>query len=205
MSRPQESKPLRLAIALGLHIGDIGDTDHPKMAEWILAINRSLLSENANSRVIAWFGHTGNFIIETQSDDFSKTSIELYSASGETFLVMPVACLKECLARLDRLPMPAPKDGVRWTAGASFRMEDPADYGQTPEDWSTTNGFFFPLTRTVVGVRKRDRLLTLTKLNPRHRVPWGSVGRDCGRRLGGTWTSRSVRTLRGLLRICPKV
>ena len=68
MSRPQESKPLRLAIALGLHIGDIGDTDHPKMAEWILAINRSLLSENANSRVIAWFGHTGNFIIETQSD-----------------------------------------------------------------------------------------------------------------------------------------
>src|SRR5262245_30098322 len=172
------------------------------MTPWISAINESLLSKNVDLQVVACFGHTGNFILETQSSNFSKISSELASASGETFFVMPVARLKEYLAHLDRLPMPMREDRVRWTAGASFRMEYQTDDGEIPEGWSTKNGFFFPLSRVVVGVRKRDRLLTPKKLDPKHRIPWGSVGKDCTYKFGGTWNSRSVRTVRGILSVC---
>jgi hypothetical protein len=193
---------LQLVIALGFHIGDIGDTDHPEMTKWMSAINGNLLSKDI--RVVAWFGHTGNSIIETQSSNFSQISSELASASGKTFFVMSVAHLKECLAHLARLPMPMFEDGIRWTTGASFRMEYQTDDGQLPEGWSTKNGFFFPFSQSVVGVRKRDRLLTPTKLDPKHRIPWGAAGKDCSCKFGGTWTSRSERTLQGLLRVCPK-
>lgn len=193
-------------FAFGLHIGDIGKRTHPKMAAWLPALNARLSHGVPVARIVAWFDKSGNFVVDAEHDDTLVIAERLREASERPFAVLPVAELRECISRLNALKPPDLERGFRWTLGASFRIGRCPVRTAPGEPWMTRNGYFFPLTQGMVGVWKRDRLVHSgcserpMTLESRHRDPWGAVGRDIATTFGGTWTSRSARTISGLLR-----
>ena len=188
-------------LAFGLHIGDIGKRDHPKMDSWVLDLNERL-PRYTPAKVVEWFDKSGNFVIDAEEDASFVIAESLFKAAGKLFAVFPSADLHAETCRLKAFNPPRPKDGFRWTPGASFRI---GSYPCTPlaEAWETKNGYYFPLTQDIVGVWKQDRLedsaSLRSKLDRKNRKPWGVVGKDIANKFGGKWTSRSEKTILGLV------
>lgn len=189
-------------LAFGLHIGDIGKRDHPKMDSWVFDLNERLSRCIPAAKIVEYFDKSGNFVIDTKDDASLVIAESLFKASGKPFAVFPSADLHAWICRLKGFNPPRPKDGFRWTLGASFRI---GSYPCTPlaEEWGTRNGYYFPLTQDIIGVWKQDRLEDSASLRPRldrkNRIPWGAVGKDIEKKFDGKWTSRSERTILGLV------
>ena len=188
-------------LAFGLHIGDIGKRDHPKMDSWVSDLNEHLSRFIPVAKIVEWFDKSGNFVIDAEHHDSLVIAENLSKASERLFSVFPLADLHVWTCCLENFSPPPLKDGFRWTLGASFRI---GSYPCIPlaEAWETKNGYYFPLTQDIVGVWKQDRLKDLdpfrSRLDRKNRNPWGVVGKDIANKFGGKWTSRSQKTILGL-------
>ena len=189
-------------LAFGLHIGDIGKRDHPKIDSWVFDLNECLSRCTPAAKIVEYFDKSGNFVIDAEEDASLVIAESLCKASGKPFAVFLSADLHAWICHLKGFNPPRPKDGFRWTLGASFRI------GSHPckplaEEWETKNGYYFPITQDIVGVWKQDRLedsaSLRSKLDRKKRIPWGVVGKDIESKFGGRWTSRSKKTICGLV------
>ncbi len=194
--------PMNRFLAFGLHIGDIGKRDHPKMDSWVFDLNKRLCRCIPAAKIVAWFDKSGNFVIDAEPEVAMVIAENLRGASERLFAVFPLADLHTWTARLRNSNPPPHKDGFRWTLGASFRI---GSYPCIPlaEEWETKNGSYFPLTQDIIGVWKQDRLedsaSPRSKLDRKNRNPWGVIGKDIESKFGGRWTSRSKKTISGLV------
>ncbi len=187
-------------LAFGHHIGDMGKRSHPKMSQWVPVLNESLSRGTPVVKIVDWFGHTGNFVVDAESDDTLEIAVRLGEVSKTSFAVLTPADLRDLLCQLKTLETSPCNAGFRWTRGASFQIERyPAFVGA--ERWKTKIGDYVPLTMGMVAVWKRDRLEPEgSKLAAKGRIPWGGAGKDIQGKLGGLWTSRSEKTIEGLTR-----
>jgi hypothetical protein len=118
------------------------------------------------------------------------------------FAVLPVAVLQSYKPALEALGKP-PDGGVRaWTLGAGFSTVVPPPV-LLAQPWATSKGCYYPVAPGVVGVWKRENITDRGILDPIKRITWGVPSREIAKRIGGVWTSRSMRTIRGLLRKIP--
>lgn len=187
-------------VVFGVNIGNLRRYPRPRMRtqDFVDRINCQLRSRRQPFEIVSWYGHTGNFLV---------------SLSGPTSLAVVVRQLSELLCtgctaispyRLERAlkvlrqrRAPPAERNIRWTPGLIFRV---AGGSPSTEVSSTRRARLFPFTPSIVGGWKRDREERPGRLDRGERAGgWGAIARDVGRQLGGVWTARSSRTVKGIL------
>lgn len=172
------------------------------MDSWVSDLNERLSRCTPAAQIVDWFDKSGNFVIDAEHDAALVIAESLCKASKKLFAVFLLADLHTWTSRLKNSNPPPHKNGFRWTLGASFRI---GSHPGTPlaEEWETRNGYYFRITQDIIGVWKQDRLedsaSLRSKLDRKKRIPWGVVGKDIESKFGGRWTSRSNKTISGLL------
>jgi hypothetical protein len=145
--------------------------------------------------VVASFGATGNLAVVSRSLPATGIASTLANKTGREWAVLEVGRVVEALARLDAWVAPRNRPGIRWTPGLAFAI---AGTG-AGEVASTHRGCYRRVESGVMAVYKRD-VLDGPRLDPRRRQGgWGGISADIGGQLGGTWTARSHRPVRGLI------
>jgi hypothetical protein len=188
-----------LYIAFGVNIGNLGRVGgrRKEMGEWTQEINRKLETLESSTSIVGWYGHTGNFVVESSRTEPSEFITELASAAGVSCAVVPYSDVVEYASVVERAVSPRPLVGKRWTPGIAFAVKAPPSKS-VPKQTSHAN--FFEISEHAVGAWKMDTL-TETEILDRERRGggWGGVSGDVSRQLGGTWTARSLRTITGTL------
>jgi hypothetical protein len=165
------------------------------MSEWVQDINQKLVMLKSPSTIIDWYGHTGNFVVESSEKEISNIAVDLTSVIGVSFAVLPYGEVERLIAAAGKSSAPSPREGKRWTCGMVFAVKSPPCV-MVPKQ--TSHALFFALTDRAVGAWKEDQLKEDGALDPERRGGgWGAVSGDVSKTVGGVWTARSLRTVIG--------
>jgi hypothetical protein len=182
--------------AFGLGLGNLGK--HSRVRITTPALNRGLANARAYGVIIAAYGHTGSFLVQSEKDE-TAVAAGLSSILKTGCAVLPLTELQAVLDQLRRVYAPGAVPGVRWTPGAAFLV------GGTPRAGTlepAALAIFERARHEVVLVWKRDAVTADWILAVIDVLRAGrAVAANVGRQLGGTWMARSVRTLAGTLRL----
>jgi len=187
-----------MLAAFGVHIGDIRHRPHPKMDVWIPSLNQDLRRNGVTAQIVAVFDKTGNFVVNAEDSEAAVVARALSTVARTPFAVLPAALLRSYVPTLEALVKPLEGGERSWTLGVSLSTLIPPPT-LSAESWSTPKGHYYPIGPGIVGVWKRENLTERGRLDPIKRIPWGIPSREVGKRSTGVWTSRSMRTIRGLL------
>ena len=189
---------LKIMVAFAVNIGNLGltMTPRPPMADLVDDLNTTLHACCKRLRVLDFFGHTGNFLLECGDHPSEAAEIigRLLRTSCTVMLVDRVAA---CAATARALPRPPAEAGHRWTPGVVFRV---SGRSSSTALTSTRVACLQRLDNLTVLAWKRDQEESPGRLDHRRRGGgWGAVSTTIARQLGGVWTGRSVTTLEGVL------
>ena len=75
---------MALYVAFGVNVGNLGRIGERRkeMVEWVQEINRQLTGIQSSTRIIDWYGHTGNFVVESSGADLPDVLSKLESVLG---------------------------------------------------------------------------------------------------------------------------
>jgi hypothetical protein len=167
------------------------------MSDWALDINRKLGDLPSSTKIVDWYGHTGNFVIESSRTDRTDIANELTSIVGTFLSVLSYDEAINFVSTTEEAPSPPPLEGKRWTGGIAFAVKAPPCQS-VPKP--TSHAVFFAISDFAVGAWKEDQLTEDGILDKERRGGgWGAVSGDVSEQVGGTWTARSLRTIRGTL------
>jgi len=182
-------------LVFAFNIGNLGRHAGRRepVAECLRRLNQELAPDVA---VLASFRHTGNFIVDSKlpSEDVAE---EIARAIPAKCAVLTIEDVVNLIAEVGRHRRPASKQGIRWTPGLAFRIDEGEPSGLANQ----SRVKFARLTPTVTAAWKRDRLTSRGILDRANRDGgWGGVARDAAEAFGGLWTARSLSTVVGLLK-----
>lgn len=181
-----------LVIAFGSGIGNIGGGARLPMASQVEAANEALNRLTGGGvRIVTWYGHTGNFVINTRPAAAASLQADVRAALAVPCRILSVEHLQDYVAWLGEIGSPISADGGRWTPGLAFLVEG----NPSTDRKAMVDGVRFErYAHDVMGVWKRSAEGSLESGG------WGAVSRSLNEQLGGTWTARSVRSVLGVLR-----
>ena len=167
------------------------------MNKWTLEINKKLASLQSSTKIVDWYGHTGNFVIESSRIDRLELANELMSVVGTSCAVLPYNEAVAFASVAERAVSPTPLEGKRWTSGIVLAVRShPCRSVPKP----TSHAVFFPISDYAVGAWKEEQLTQGGTLDRERRGGgWGAVSSDVSTAVGGVWTARSLRTVKGTL------
>jgi hypothetical protein len=176
----------------GHNIGNLGPTQRQRepMTDTVRRLNGSLPE---GTKVIAWFRHTGNFVLESDLPKL-RVSMEFGRVLGSKCAVLSLESVQTLMKDVNVSAIT--RAGVRWTPGLAFKIESQAPKGRS----LPTRAKLERLSEGVVFARKRDFLTPRNVLDRVKRLGgWGGVAQEASARFGGLWTARSLTSIRGLL------
>lgn len=187
--------PIFLVFAVG--VGNFSSR-RTRMEDYVRATNQKLSLLNSRTRIIDWFHATGNFVVQAPDYNRMKIADELSLALGTPCSTLTVEDLAAYVAVAKKAIPPPTEPGSRWTRGTAFWVNGkPCTINLQP----TIHAVFFPINKHTVGAFKKDNLAedkeTLDKEN--RGGGWGAVSSDITKAVGGTWTSRSLDRVEGVL------
>ena len=148
-------------------------------------------------KVIGWYGHTGNFVLEAAGLKKAEVKATICRSLGTTAAVLTINEVTKCRDWIKSYHPPPSASRMRPTRGLIFMVEGPCSLGDVK---STMRAKFIRKSTQVVGAWKRDVLNLGGTLDRNYRRGgWGALATDVSRQVGGNWTARSLRTVEGLL------
>ncbi len=188
-----------ILLAFGVHVGDMAPGPRPKMSEWAQQLNDRFASAGLRARVLCWFRQTGNFAVDAAGEALIEIREHLAAVTGTSWILICLPQLEQQITGAHLASPPPVEPQTRWTRGLAFRVDHIDLTLAAPASWMTYHGVFEPVNNQIVRVWKRDPLTERDTLERSRRPPWGTISRDCSKRLGGMWTSRSLSTLEGVV------
>jgi hypothetical protein len=191
---------VRRYIAFGLNVGNLGRASGKRipMREWVKRINHKLESSDSGTRVVAWYGHTGNLVIDAGSAPALIRSQLSKAAGGTDFVVLAAAEVARLVEKAESLRAPTQVPGTRWTRGLVFCLDGGTVGTATCHDGPL--GRLIRVSPLALMACKRDILDDTRRLDrTRRQGGWGAVATLAGRQYGGRWTARSLRTVIGVV------
>ena len=193
---------MTLYLAFGVNIGNLRRTSGQRrrlMKDWIRDVNQRLAETGASTKVLDSFSHTGNFVVESDNDR-SQVASHLSSVFDTQFAVLSIDELGEYALIMKKASPPEPKAGFRWTPGLVFAVSSEQATGHKLHD--TPHARFYLMPLRVIGAWKLDQLTTSGVLDREKRGGgWGAVSNDISLQIGGKWTARSLKTVKGVLEL----
>ena len=187
-------------VVFAVNVGNLGAVSGPRtsMARVVARCNSRLAARGIPARIASSYRHTGNFIVECPGQAVTVLRDQLPKVLRTQCVVLRVDRVADLIRHLEALPPPAPRRGVRWTAGLVFWVSGSCRSTPLPPGPRAT---FHRLRPRVVAAWKGDAITNCGVLDRSNRMGgWGAVAADVSRQFGGEWTARSANTVVGLLR-----
>lgn len=115
---------MALYIAFGVNIGNLGRVSERRVAmdSWVPEINKKLASLQSSTKIVDWYDHTGNFVIESSRTERSDIVSELTSVVGGSCAVLSYDETIVFASIAEKAVSPTPLEGKRWTSGIAFAV-----------------------------------------------------------------------------------
>jgi len=168
------------------------------MEDCVKATNQKLSLLNSRTRIANQYYGTGNFVVQATDNNRLRVADDLSLALGTPCTILRIEELDAHVAVARKAVSPPIELGFRWTRGIAFWVSGkPCIVTLKP----TAHGVFFPINRYTVGVFKKDKLAEgQERLDKENRGGgWGAISADITKAVGGTWTSRSLDRVEGVL------
>jgi hypothetical protein len=185
-------------IALGVNIGNLsrGPRSREPMPARCNRINDCLAQDGVDLRVVAFYRHTGNLVLETATLQPEQAARILSKADGATWIAVSEEAMRAAIKQLSAMPPPDPEQGVRWTPGLALAVKKPKVANIT----STLKVRLRSIGLSTVAAWKRDRTTDRGRLDSKMREGgWGRVSAAVAAQTNSQWTARSLTTLQGVL------
>ena len=185
-------------IALGVNIGNLsrGKRSREPMLARCGRINDSVEQSRVDLRVIGFYRHTGNLVLQTTTLEPTIAAQILSDADGGIWMALSESTMREVVEMVRCMPLPQREDGVRWTPGLVFAVTEPA----CSTIASTPKVRLQSINLRAVAAWKRDQLTDRGRLDNKMREGgWGAVSREVADQAGSQWTARSLTSLEGVL------
>ena len=159
---------------------------------------------SVRAEAVGFFGASGNFLICADSNQPSEVAEWLSSFTKRKWAVLQVEELRRYRLRMEELQskeflLPLPLTSACYTAGLVFRIGEPEAITSIE---ATTHARFQKVDNRVVAAWKLDRSTDAgTKDAGNRGGGWGAVATEVKKQVGGIWTARTDRTVRGLLNL----
>ncbi len=189
----------QMYVIFGVGIGNLGRTKWPRipMADLMRKMNGDLVARGSAARIVGSFAHTGNFVALCERLHDGEGVAELRSCFDFEAAVLPVGEVRAALERFAGRIEPEDEVGVRWTAGMGLHVSGTVHGVQLKR---TGRAVLWRIAPTLVGIWKRDVEGADGTLDRANRAGgWGALASEIGEQLGGRWTARSLRTVRGVM------
>jgi len=168
------------------------------MPERVDEADASLASgTSGGARIVSWFGHTGNFVIDAKPKAVPALRSEVPTALAAPCCIIPLEQLQDYIVWLDDLGAPNDRSGTQWTPGLAFLIDGQPSTVQIAR---ADELLFERLAQDVVGVWKRRHANAQSKADLTISGGWGEISRILHQQLGGVWTVRSIRSVLGVLK-----
>lgn len=162
-----------------------------------LGVNKKLADLQSPTKLIDWYGHTGNFVLHSTKSNRSDIARQLTAVIGTSFAVLTYYEAADFASVAAKAVPPAPLAGKRWTSGIVLAVSGPPCQSVPKQ---TSYAIFFVISERAVGAWKEDQLTEGGILDREKRGGgWGALSGDVSRQVGGVWTARSLRTVNGTL------
>lgn len=181
-------------------VGNLGEARKPRrlMVEWLELMNMHLSLGHPSVRIVGFFGHTGNFLADSVSNDLEQVTTRFKGLLSTEWVVLPIEDVVIALAALANVSEPQGEHGVRWTLGLAFHEASAVTWRSLE---TTPRAVLWTVSPCTIGLWKRDNLNQDGILDRiRRGGGWGAISDDIERQIGGRWTARSCRTVKGLVR-----
>jgi hypothetical protein len=191
------TKPTMM-VALAVNIGNLGPMSPARrpMAELVRILDAALRARSGRVRVLDFFGHTGNFLVEG-ADRSAEVAQNLGRLLGTPCALVPIARVAEATAAAQAAAPPIKEAGQRWTPGVVFHVNGVTSSVELKD---THVARFQRLDDVTILAWKREVEDSRGRLDKKRRGGgWGAVSSSVARQLGGVWTARSATTLDGVL------
>src|SRR2546425_4312167 len=185
-------------IALGVNIGNLSRGKKPRepMVSRCDRINRSLARKSVDLRVIGFYRHTGNLVLETTTLQPTQSAQILSEADGGTWMAVSEATMRKAVEEVRETASPEPEEGVRWTPGLAFAVTTPKRVIIA----SSAKVRLHSIDSNTVAAWKQDRITERGRLDNKMREGgWGAVSGAVADQTNSRWTARSLTTLEGVL------
>jgi hypothetical protein len=185
-------------IALGVNIGNLsrGKKLREPMLSRCYRINQTLARMGVDLRVVGFYRHTGNLVLETVVLDITELANLLSKVDGATWMAISEATMRKVVVDVREMQSPEAEEGVRWTPGLAFAVTKPAG----TEITSTGKVRLRSIDQNTVAAWKRDRITEGGQLdNMRREGGWGAVSSAIADQTNAQWTARSLTSLDGVL------
>ena len=187
---------MRVFLVFAVGIGNFASRK-TVMQDYVRATNQKLSLLNSRTRIKDWYS-SRNFVVEASDNNRMNVGDELSLALGTACATFTIDEIASDVAVAKQAVSPASEPGFGWTRGVAFRVQGrPSTIIPRP----TAQAAFFPINRDAVGVFKKDKLTegeaTSVRENPAG--GWGAISADITKAVGGTWTSRPLKRVEGIL------
>lgn len=185
-------------IALGVNIGNLGRGPRPRepMPARCSRVNAQLARDGIDLRVVGYYRHTGNLVLDTATLTPEDAAQILSKADGATWMAVTEEKLRASVERVIEMAPPDPEPGVRWTPGLAFAVTKPDVSTIT----STAKVHLRSIGPSTVAAWKRDRTTHRGRLDSAMRDGgWGGVSAAVSTHTNAQWTARSLTSLQGVL------
>jgi hypothetical protein len=186
-----------LFIAFGVGVGNFSSR-REKMEKYVRETNQRLSLLSSPTKIIDWFGQTGNFVVHAPKRTRWQVADELSLALQVRCAVQSVDQVEFCVSIAEKAKDLSAQAGVRWTKGIAFHVKGkPCTTDLKP----SPRAEFFRINEFAVGVYKKDQLTDEGVPDRANRSGgWGAVSNDIARTVGGVWTARSLMRVQGVMR-----
>jgi hypothetical protein len=162
-------------------------------------INRTLVRNNVDLRVITYYGHTGNLVLETATLQPVEAANALSDADGGVWMALSTEALRTAVVRVKNMPAPTSEHGVRWTRGLVFAVAKSTAVNVASSAKVCLRG----ISASIVAAWKRNRMTARGILDRTKREGgWGAVSAVVANQTDTRWTARTLKTLEGILDRC---
>jgi len=185
-------------IALGVNIGNLSRGKRPRepMVSRCDRINRSLAQKGVDLRVVGFYRHTGNLVLETAALHTKEAANFLSEADGATWMAVPEETMRKAVEKVRKILPPQDEERVRWTPGLAFAVTKPASGSIV----SSAKVRLRSIDMDMVAAWKRDRTTERGRLdNTMREGGWGAVSKAVADQTNAQWTARSLTSLDGVL------
>ncbi|MCA9470202.1 MAG: hypothetical protein KC643_32795 [Nitrospira sp.] len=200
---------MRLLLAFGINVGNVGRTKLPRLStQFLLREWNQRLRDLKNMKLefVRSFGHTGNYLIQAPAGVHLEEILLLISRLqlSHNFVLFDYSDFFEILVpircALKQLPSAVPCR--RWSPGIVMDMDVKGRVPPFPFSDDKVRFGAFAVSRIRTAWKGDILNIEGQKLDNRRREGgWGSLSYRMRNIAGGSWTARSMKSVEGIVKI----
>ena len=168
------------------------------MDEWIGVLNQNLSRKASRFHIVEWFGNTDNFVLRTPVSNLRDIAATFEISTRIKCTAISLSELYFLIHEISLIPIKQNMSGLDLKLGIAFQMIGARRYFDDFQIGSILVQCFKRGIATIIQMKHVSGQETSGR-NRKSPISWVRLNKILNDELDGEWTSRSIRSLDGVL------